>query len=230
MLKRLASAAAITASLSLLTVTPAFAASCGLLNLLCSPPPAPAVTAPVAPPAEPASPTAPATDPAPATAAQPAEAVGAGDVPDAAATLLTLVNQERARAGLGALESRPAIVAIAARQSQAMAERGDIWHNDAYFKPAIHAALAARALGENVAVNGSVEVAHLRLMASPGHRANILNGRFDAVGIAVVRDGRGAVFITEDFVDSRVAPKAKAPRRAPARRPASRRPRRAASR
>lgn len=227
MLKRLASAAALAVSFSLLAVTPASATGCGLLGLGPCPtvppaPPSPAVTPEMPVPAPMASPVpAPVQPPAPVAAPQ---ALPAGDLPEAAAVLLQLVNQERAGAKLPALQSRVAIVAVAAGQSRAMAGRGDIWHNDAYFTSATRAALGARALGENVAMNGSVDDAHRRLMVSPGHRANILNAAFDAVGISVVRSASGGLFITQDFVDSRVAPKAKAKaKRAPSRRPAPRR-------
>lgn len=224
MLKRLGSATVLTLSFSLLAVGPASAAGCGLLGL--GPCPTTAPTAPPAPPSAPPAPTAPAPVPesVPAPVAAPPQAPPAGDVPEAAATLLALVNQERASARLGALESRGAIAAIAAGQSRAMAGRGDIWHNSGYFTPVTRSALGARGLGENVAMNGSIEDAHRRLMASPGHRANILNGAFDAVGISVVRDANGALFVTQDFVDSRVAAKPK-PKRTPTRRVAA--PRRA---
>lgn len=221
MLKCLGSVAILTVSFSLVAVAPASAADCGLLGLLAPcphPVPGPPVTAPVA--ALPAPVAVPAPVAAAPATAQPLPAPRAGDLTDAAATLLGLVNQERARAGLATLESRGAIVTVAAGQSRAMAAQGRIWHNEAYFKAANRSALGARALGENVAMNSSVEDAHRRLMASPGHRANILNSRFDAVGVAVVADSTGALFITQNFVDTRIAPKPKAPRRSPSRRAA----------
>lgn len=188
-------------------------AGCGLLGLQteCSTPttvaPAPA---PVVAPAAPLAPAAPAVA-TPEAAPAPAPAVGQGiaEVPGAADALLALVNQERAAARLPLLQSRPAIAGVAGGHSRTMAARGDIWHNDAYFTAASRASLAAKALGENVAMNSSLEDAHHRLMASPGHRANILNGAFDAVGISVTHDDGGALFITQDFVDSRAAAAAK---------------------
>lgn len=56
-------------------------------------------------------------------------------------------------------------------------------------------------------MNGSVEDAHRRLMASRGHRSNILDARFDAVGISIVHDNNGALFITQDFVDTKASPR-----------------------
>lgn len=208
-LARLATTAAAFTVIGGLSAAPADAASCGFLGLLC-PAPAPAptttTTAPVTtPPAQPQPAPEPVAVPAPAPAAPRVIA----ELHELNVRLLQLVNQERAAAGLVPLASRPEIAAYAAGQSTAMATRRDIWHNAGYFTAATRKALGAVALGENVAVNGSLEGAHQRLMASPGHRANILNGRYDAAGVSVVQDEDGTLYITEDFVDSAAA-KAKA--------------------
>lgn len=55
-----------------------------------------------------------------------------------------------------------------------------------------------RALAENVAYNGSEAAAHTALMASPGHRANILNDTYTQVGIGVAT-GHGRVWVTQVF-------------------------------
>lgn len=57
-------------------------------------------------------------------------------------------------------------------------------------------------MGENVAVDYDSRGAHEAFMKSPGHRANILNGEFDAVGIATVRDG-DLLYVVEDFAHRR---------------------------
>ncbi|HEX2699124.1 MAG TPA: CAP domain-containing protein [Acidimicrobiales bacterium] len=211
-------------------VPAAEAADCGLLALLspCTPVTQPA-PAPLPLPLLDTTPTTvPVPDPAPA--AVPVAAPVAVPVaqkmalPDAADRLLQLVNGERGRAGMPALSSSTTIAAIATGQSMAMAERGDIWHNTAYFTTATHRLLNAKALGENVAMNGSLDDAHSRLMASPGHRANILNAGFDTVGIAVVRDASGMLYITQDFADTNGQPAAAAApaaAKAPAARPAT---------
>ena len=196
------------------------AADCGLAALLSPcpvPPPAPiplpvppvldvAPALPV-PPATPALPVQPAT-PAPVVAPTPNPSPPAPDtstrapVPAAADRLVQLVNEARAGAGLPALAVSPRAASIAADHSMAMAARGSIFHNPAYLTAATRSSLGARALGENVAMNGSVEAAHHRLMASPGHRSNILDAGFDAVGVAVVRDGSGTLYLTQNFLDS----------------------------
>jgi hypothetical protein len=133
--------------------------------------------------------------PAPAPAA-----VSAIDANAAAYRLLDLVNAERAGAGMAPMTMRGDIVAIALTQSQAMAGAGSIWHNASYLTQATRAALAAKTMGENVAMDMSVDHAHVALMNSPGHRANIMKPEFTVAGIAVVQDVRGVIYITQDFI------------------------------
>lgn len=142
--------------------------------------------------------------------------------PDAAQHLLDLVNGERQRAGLGAVTSRDDVVAIAVAHSLEMAQEGDIFHSTSYFGSAVRNVLNASARGENVAYNGDIDTAHARLMASAGHRANILDSRFSVVGIGVVKAPDGRFFITQDFLQPAGAPRAAtAPKAAPAPRPAA---------
>ena len=53
-------------------------------------------------------------------------------------------------------------------------------------------------LAENVALGPSPESIHRQWMNSPPHRANLLNGNLDSVGIAVV-ERNGTLFAVEDF-------------------------------
>lgn len=53
--------------------------------------------------------------------------------------------------------------------------------------------------GENLAFAPTVEIAQAGLLASNGHRANILNSRFTTVGIAVLDAGSHGKMIVEDF-------------------------------
>ena len=118
---------------------------------------------------------------------------------EAAARLLSLLNDERARAGLAPFALRADVTEIAAGWSAAMARAAHLSHNDAYFTQETRSRLDARMLGENVARNSSVDGAHRALMGSPPHRANILDGRFLVIGIgAELRDG--SWWVTQDFV------------------------------
>src|SRR5437763_3976697 len=53
-------------------------------------------------------------------------------------------------------------------------------------------------LAENIAIGKHAETIHSAWMHSPGHRANILNPRITAVGIAVV-NGLAGLFAVQDF-------------------------------
>lgn len=118
--------------------------------------------------------------------------------------LVGLVNGERAAAGLPALRVDAPLDHEGAAHSARMAEAGTIFHNDDLFTPATKDRLGAKTVGENVASNASLDDAHRRLMASDGHRANILSAAFDRIGVGVVQVG-STWYVTEVFVQSRVA-------------------------
>ncbi len=56
-----------------------------------------------------------------------------------------------------------------------------------------------RSVGENVAYNSSVTRAHTLLMGSPPHRANLLSTGFTQIGLGVVKDSRGTVWVVQVF-------------------------------
>jgi uncharacterized protein YkwD len=63
------------------------------------------------------------------------------------------------------------------------------------------AGISYRAAAENIAWAGSVEQAHTSLMNSPGHRANILNGQLNRIGIGIVQKDGMHVMVTQAFTD-----------------------------
>ena len=130
---------------------------------------------------------------------------------EAAARLLTLLNGERAAAGLAPFTMRADVTEIAVGWTSTMAGSGHLAHNDAYFTRETRTRLGARLLGENVAYDGSIDAAHRALMASPPHRANILDARFTVIGIGAEQRDR-TWWVTEDFVQPvAVAPASAAP-------------------
>ena len=179
-------------------------------RLLCSGTPAPAPTTPttVAPVVSLPPVTLPPVTIPPVVAPPPTMRTA----PEAARRLLDLTNAERQRAGLGGLTHRDDVAGIAIAHSERMAQSGDIFHNDNFFGTAVKNLLNAGARGENVAYNGDIDAAHARLMASAGHRANILDGRFSVAGFGVVQAPDGRYFITENFIQPAGAPRAAAPR------------------
>jgi len=117
--------------------------------------------------------------------------------------ILSLLNQERTRRGLKPLQLEPQLVTVARRHSQLMAERSALSHQFSG-EPDLNARLTPTGIhfdvsGENVAVNTTAAGAHKGLMGSPPHRENILNPRYNVIGIGVVRTGQ-QVWVTQDFV------------------------------
>ena len=129
-----------------------------------------------------------------------ASAVAQTNDPVAAEAMVRFVNQERQSRGLPTLVVDQKLVQAARRHSQLMASTGEVEHLVAG-EPKLTLRLAGLrfdASGENVARSSSPESAHDGLMHSPGHRANILDPQYNAIGVAVIRNEQG-LYITEDF-------------------------------
>jgi uncharacterized protein YkwD len=116
--------------------------------------------------------------------------------------LFDLVNHEREKAGLARLEWNDQLAAAALKHSRLLDEHHELSHQFAGEPelPERVGATGARfnSVAENVAEAPEVETAHLGLMNSPGHRANILNPDYNAIGISIVQDGR-ELYVTQDF-------------------------------
>ena len=116
--------------------------------------------------------------------------------------MFSLINQERAKAGVPALQWDDRLAHAARKHSQLMAQNETMQHQfDG--EPPVTIRLSDENVrsdhdGENVAVDSNVAVAHTLLMNSPPHRANILSPQFNAVGIGIV-SGEDLFYITEDF-------------------------------
>ena len=92
--------------------------------------------------------------------------------------------------------------ALARAHALRMAASHDLSHDAGDGSPVdrLHAAgLDARDFGENVAHAQALPLAHRALWASPSHRANVLGGEFDRVGVGVARDEHGDAWVTETF-------------------------------
>lgn len=118
--------------------------------------------------------------------------------------LLALVNAERARAGLRPLRMDPALSNLARLKSQDMVALNYFGHySPTYGYPysmEYQAGIRARYMGaENIAAAANIQMAHALLMASPGHRRNILDPRFTDVGLGVV-SGRWGLVVTQLFI------------------------------
>jgi uncharacterized protein YkwD len=122
----------------------------------------------------------------------------AGDRAGPAGRLLDLINQDRMAARVAPLALHQELGAIAAGFSGRLAQEGALRHNQGFLSPPSLARLGATKLGENVGLDRSLEGAHRAFMASPHHRANILDPDFGRVGISVLAAG-GALYVVEDF-------------------------------
>ncbi|WP_264936925.1 CAP domain-containing protein [Streptomyces sp. A012304] len=120
----------------------------------------------------------------------------------AAAEVLRLVNEERAKVGCSAVSANSALANLAQRFSEDMAARGFFDHTDPDgLSPWDRAAKAGISDlgGENIA-RGQADAAAVMeaWMNSPGHRANILNCDFKTLGVGV-HFGSGGPWWTQNF-------------------------------
>ena len=116
--------------------------------------------------------------------------------------LIDLVNQERHRQGLAELTHEPKLTEAAREHAQRMADRGSLSHQFPG-EPALRDRIARtdlrfKAVAENVGYANSVERVHSTFMRSPGHRANIFDPDYNAVGIGVVRRG-DYLYVAQNF-------------------------------
>ncbi|MFO7292955.1 MAG: S-layer homology domain-containing protein [Actinomycetes bacterium] len=123
--------------------------------------------------------------------------VASDDLAADEARVVELINAERAAAGVAPLTVHPVLVDKARKHAARMAEAGRIFHSDDLER----GVEGWRRLGENVGRNGSIDGIHRAFMGSTGHRRNILNPDYDAVGVGVVWKS-GTPYVVEVFMDS----------------------------
>lgn len=120
----------------------------------------------------------------------------------AAREIFAGVNRARAAEHLAALQWEPSLARAAQSHSEGMAQQQQSAHVLPQEPPLAerigNAGARVSAVGENVGYAGSAEAVEEAWMQSAGHRANILNADFDAVGIAAFRRG-DKLYATEDF-------------------------------
>ena len=107
---------------------------------------------------------------------------------------LHYLNRDRRAHTMSSLHRSSAYSERAQDHAWQMATSGRLFHST------LRAGGSVCAMGENVAYAGSVGSAHRALMNSAGHRANILNPRYDTAGIGVIRHA-GLYWVVQLFVD-----------------------------
>lgn len=122
-------------------------------------------------------------------------AAGAGAATSDESQFASKINAERRSRGRGALVVKDDLSAVARSWATKMAQAGKISHN-----PNLAKQVKGNwtILGENVGMGGSVESLHRAFMDSPGHRANILESRYNQLGIGIAMRGN-MIFVTEVF-------------------------------
>lgn len=116
---------------------------------------------------------------------------------------LSLVNQARQQAGLGALADSPVLDQLALAKAQDMITYGYVAHYSPRLGWPVNqetaAGFSAQSMGaENIAEAGTIQRAMIDLMSDPGHKANLLDPAFTQTGIAVL-PVTGGVLVEELF-------------------------------
>ena len=116
--------------------------------------------------------------------------------------IMDLANQARAEQGLGPLVWNASLAAAARQHAALVARSGQLSHQYPG-EPDLAARMTQagakfQVAAENIAEGTSAGELHQEWMNSPHHRANILDPRLDAIGIAVVLRG-GNLYAVQDF-------------------------------
>ena len=120
--------------------------------------------------------------------------------------MINLINQARANAGLPPLQVSSQLTNAARAKSRDMIEKNYFSHTSPTYGSFTNLlnqyGVSYRSAAENLAMNsnGSVTGAHDMLMASPGHRTNILGGSYSLVGVGIQVRIDGSHFYTQLFV------------------------------
>lgn len=129
-----------------------------------------------------------------------------GEDKDYAKEMLEQINAIRLEEGLQPLQADDRLAAVARRKAQDMIENDYFAHDspdhgtpfDMLQEEGIGYALA----GENLAAADSINSALDKLMESPEHRDNILEERFDKIGLGIVEGGSSRFTIVQLYIAS----------------------------
>jgi uncharacterized protein YkwD len=129
-------------------------------------------------------------------------APGEFDAPAEDVAARRMLNDARAAEGLATLGANSRLDAVALAHAAAMKARRQLAHDLGEGNPLARLARAGitpYSAGENVAHALTLRRAHRALWASPSHRGNLLDPRFDSVGVGIARDEDGSVWLCEVF-------------------------------
>ena len=114
--------------------------------------------------------------------------------------MLSMINEDRADAGLQPLRADSGLRSGALKHSQDMAKNNFFSHTSPTNGTFSQRASGTGASAENLAMYGSIAKAHASLMGSEGHRKNLMNASYTRIGIGIVyNSSKGAYYITQWF-------------------------------
>ena len=123
---------------------------------------------------------------------------------DAAAHVVNLVNEERAKAGLSPLTADRSVTSAAQRRAREIETNfSHTRPNGSSFSTALsEAGVNYRSSGENIAYGQTSASSVMQgWMNSSGHRANILNGNFTKIGVGHYKSASGVDYWTQLFTN-----------------------------
>lgn len=107
---------------------------------------------------------------------------------------LQLVNESRGAAGVHPVADHATLAAKAQAWAEVLAARGSLAHSNL----ADGAGPGWQALGENVAMAGSVDEAHQLFLNSGPHRSTMLSGRYTHIGVGTA-ESNGRIFVVQVY-------------------------------
>ena len=120
------------------------------------------------------------------------------------AEMVSLINQERAKAGLPDLQVDPTLEQLAETKSRDMVRFNYFGHSSERFGTVYdqleHAGVKYQIVAENLIGASSCIKALQSENQSPAHRSNLLNPNFTRIGVGVVRGGPYGLMITQILI------------------------------
>jgi uncharacterized protein YkwD len=107
---------------------------------------------------------------------------------------LQLVNESRGASGVHPVVDNATLAAKAQSWAEVLAARGSLAHSNL----ADGAGPGWQALGENVAMAGSVDEAHRLFLNSPAHRSTMLSGRYTHLGVGTA-EANGRISVVQVY-------------------------------
>jgi cysteine-rich secretory family protein len=109
-------------------------------------------------------------------------------------SLMSSVNNERARRGIASLGSSGELASVARRHSARMAASGRVYHNNSLGRQTS----GWTYVGENVGAGSSAAAVHRALIRDAAHREIILDPNYSHAGVGVAYRGN-TLYVTEVF-------------------------------